>query len=212
MGIFSHGVRLDRSVLRRIAGMGWIILLLTGGCTRPTGEDVMYQYFDEASGATITRLTAPVPFHKEEPMLAANARDYVYIGPAEMNRSGNRQLVLWMNFCSTIDRGRYSDSWRPDGVFLILDGTPMELTPADSQLGVSEWSYVSPVVGGSTLVYAVTRAQLRLLARAGDVRILAEVGGQTREYARWRSADTGLQRFAGYIDDEDQFLLTSADE
>jgi hypothetical protein len=145
-------------------------------------------------------------------MLAANARDYVYVGPAELNQSGRRELVLWMNFCSTIDRGRRPGEYDPDRVYLMLDGKPMELSRADKRLSANELSYVSPVVGGSINVYRVTRGQLRLLARAGNIRILADKGGITREYTRWRSADSGFQRFAAYIDDEDHYLLTSVDE
>ncbi|MDH3510686.1 MAG: hypothetical protein OER85_07495 [Gammaproteobacteria bacterium] len=160
----------------------------------------------------MTSLAEPLAFFKDEPMLAANVRDYVYVGPAELNRAGKRELVLWINFCSTIDRGRRSGSVRPERVFLLLDGKPMELAPADKHVNVNEWSYVSPVIGGSTIIYPVTRGQLHLLARAGDVQVLAENDGYAREYARWGNADDGLQRFASYLDGEAQYLITSANE
>ena len=78
-------------------------------------------------------------------------------------------------------------------------------------MGNNQWSYVSPVVGGSITVYRVTRAQLRLLATAGDVRVLAENNGVTQEYAWWRGADTGFEQFSGYLENESQYLVTLID-
>jgi hypothetical protein len=207
-----NNLRSTSSFLAQFSSSAAIVLLLATGCTRIPIDAGMRQYFDESNGATVTRLAAPLAFYSEEPMLASNARDYIYIGPAELNRSGDRKLILWANFCSTIDRPRRADRYEPDRVFLMLDGKPMELSPANVRMGANEWSYVSPVVGGSTRVYRVTRAQLRLLAGARDIRILAEQSGATREYTWWRGAETGFRHFAGYLDDESQYLVTSIDE
>jgi hypothetical protein len=189
-----------------------LVLLTTAGCAGRSGNDEIYQYLDESTGVTVTSLAEPLAFFNDEPMLAANARDYVYIGPAELNRTGKREIVLWINFCSTIDRGRRFGSYRPDKVILMLDGKPMELAQANDRINVNEWSYITPVIGGSTIIYRVTRGQLRLLANAGDVQVLAEGDGHTRKYARWRSTDNGFQRFASYLDDEAQYWLTSVNE
>jgi hypothetical protein len=205
MRVFKDRLRLARSI-------GWIGLLILAGCAGRVHDGEVLQYFDESSGATVTRLAAPVAFYNEEPMLAANARDYVYVGPVELNRSGRREIILWMNFCSTIDRGRRPDAYRPDRVFLMLDGKPMDLAESGSRMSAAGWSYVSPVVGGWAKTYRITRAQLRSLAKAGDVRLLADENGVVREYAHWGSADTGFGQFAGYIEDESRYLVTSVDE
>ena len=201
-----------RRCVDRIRGLAWLVLCIVTGCAGQSDRHEVYQYLDESTGVTVTTLSAPLAFFKDEPMLAANARDYVYIGPAELNRTGKRETVLWVNFCSTIDRGRLPGSYRPDRVFLLLDGKPMELPEADRHNRVNEWSYVAPVSGGSTLVFRVTRRQLHRLADASDVRVLAEKDGNTRSYARWRGDQPRLQPFSRYLDDETQYMLTSADE
>ena len=179
-----------------------LLLIFAAGCARISHEDEIYQYIDESSGVTVTSLTAPLPFFKNESMLAVHSRDYVYIGPAELNRMGRLDFVLWMNFCSTIDRGQQTGPNRPKNVFLILEGEPMELLQADNSVGPGDLSYVSPVIGGTTMVYRITRDQLRLLGRAGDVRVAAEIeGGITREYRAWGNAGEGFRNFAHYLDE-----------
>jgi hypothetical protein len=205
-------LKMSRQILIQIIGSVLVMLVLVTGCTLRSTDDRLLQYFDQSTGATVTRLAAPVAFYREEPMLAANARDYVYIGPAELNRSGDRTFVLWMDFCSTIDRAGGPGVYAPERVFLMLDGKPMEMSPERIRMGINQWSYVSPVVGGSITVYRVTRAQLRLLATAGDVRVLAENNGVTQEYAWWRGADTGFEQFSGYLENESQYLVTLIDE
>lgn len=196
----------------RIQIVGFITSLMIAGCVGRSGNDEIYQYLDESTGVTVTSLAAPLAFFKDEPMLAANARDYVYLGPAELNRAGSREVVLWLNFCSTIDRGKRPGWLRPDRVILMLDGKPMELAQADNRMNINEWSYISPVIGGSTIIYRVTRGQLRLLARADHIDVVTENDGNSRKYTRWGNKDVGFQRFANYLDDEAQFLITSANE
>jgi len=192
--------------------IGVFVLIAITGCAGRSGNDEIYQYLDESTGVTVTSLAAPLAFFKDEPMLAANARDYVYLGPAELNRAGDREVVLWMNFCSTIDRGRESRRGRPEKVILLLDGKPMELVRVDQPININDSPYVSPVIGGSTIIYHITRGQLHLLARAGHIQVVAESEGYSREYNRWKGTDDGFQRFARYLDDEAQFLITSVNE
>jgi hypothetical protein len=178
------------------------LLIFTAGCAGISNGDDIYQYLDESSGVTVTSLTAPLAFFKNEPMLAANSRDYVYIGPAELNRMGHLEFVLWMNFCTTIDRVEQSGPSRPKNVFLILEGEPMELSQADNSTDLDDLSYASPVIGGTTIVYRITRDQLRLLGRASDVRVAAEIeGGITREYRAWGNAGAGFRNFSRYLDE-----------
>ena len=212
MNALIHSFRWNRRFVCQIQIIGLLVLLIITGCAGRSGNDEIYQYLDEATGVTVTSLAAPLTFFKDEPMLAANARDYVYIGPAELNRTGKRDIVLWMNFCSTIDRGRRSGPYRPDRVILMLDGKPMELAQTNDRIDIKEWSYITPVIGGSTIIYHVTRGQLHLLANAGDVQVLAENDGDTRKYARWGSADHGFRRFASYLDEESRYLITSVNE
>lgn len=203
---------MNRQVVCQIQVIGLLALLSTAGCAGLADKHEIHQYLDESTGVTVTGLETPLAFFNAEPMLAANARDYVYVGPAELNRTGKREIVLWMKFCSTIDRGPQPNSYRPDKVFLLLDDTPMELAEADHQISVKEWSYDSPVIGGTTIIYRLTRGQTRLLATAGDVRVLGEKNGGTREYARWGNTSNGFQRFASYLDDEAQYFITSVNE
>ena len=91
-----------RRCVDRIRGLAWLVLCIVTGCAGQSDRHEVYQYLDESTGVTVTTLSAPLAFFKDEPMLAANARDYVYIGPAELNRTGKRETVLWVS--SQIER------------------------------------------------------------------------------------------------------------
>jgi hypothetical protein len=186
---------------------------MTGGCTGISRDNEVHSYLDESTGTTVTALLEPLVFFREAPALAANARDYVYLGPAELNRAGKYETVLWLNFCSTIDRNPQRESYRPDRVFLLIDESPMELAEPDHRSNAIEWTYVAPVSGGTPLIYRITRSQLQLLAKSSDIRLLAQVdGNDSRTYARWGRDRSGLRRFSAYLDDGAKYIMTSTDE
>jgi hypothetical protein len=167
----------------------------------------IHSFLDAKSAATVTSLTAPLVFFSEEPMLAANARDYIYLGPAELNRSGTYEYILWLEFFSTLDRGWAAGLDRNSRLVLMLDGKPMEL--AEAAADIDGLPYRSPVATDPPVSYRVTRDQLRLLGGARQVSIIAQSGtGMTREYRRWDKR-AGLRNFAAYLDNDNRLMTTS---
>ena len=72
------------------------IVFLAAGCSAVTREGAPEEYLDRATGVTVTHLDAPVVFSHAAPRLAVHARDYVYMGPLEINRTGKREYYLWV--------------------------------------------------------------------------------------------------------------------
>src|SRR5258708_12087183 len=81
------------------------LLLAVGaaGCAGSTGP-LLNEYLDEHTGAHLAVVGRPLTFALERSTLAANARDYVSLAAAEVDRSGRAQTYLIGYFWSTIDR------------------------------------------------------------------------------------------------------------
>jgi|GEM_PF-1175198 len=201
------------SRLSRIRSVGLICFVFLAGCMQVSHTERVIQYFEPSSGATITTLSMPFSFYRKEPLLAANSRDYIYVGPLEINRAGHREYYLWLHYCSTIDRSRNARVVAPNGIFLFPDGRPMEMlrvrmTPL-GRFSKAE-PYAVPVVGGHTLYYRVTGDQLQILARAEEIRIVAEDGStKTDEYTVWNGAENGFKAFANYLRDDADIVFAA---
>ena len=78
------------------------------------------EFLDERTGATVTVTHEPLVFALERSIFAANARDYVSLTAAEVDRSGRIQVYLIAYIWSTIDR-------RNHGTQAELAQFPLEL-------------------------------------------------------------------------------------
>lgn len=186
--------------------------LVAAGCATLPADTPLLQRLDRNSGATVTTLPEPMSFYREEPILAANARDYVYIGPVEVNRSGQHRYLLWAAYRSTIHRGGDRVLRAPEHVYLMLDGVPMELHRARTTAELGSWLYDPPVAGGETVMYRVTRDQLLAIARAREIAIVAEFEGRTVvEFEPWRESKSDFRRFSRYLDGDPNSRMVLAD-
>ena len=148
------------------------------------------------------RATVPLILYSDNSAYAAHARDFVYMGPVEVNRMGARSHYLWLGIWSTI---RDDERLSPDrdgfeSVVLFVDGEPFPLELAGwtlDAIGVSEPVYVKPVASAADAYYHITLNQVRRLATAK--RIDLRVGAaKPRAYELWdqqESARAALEEF-----------------
>jgi hypothetical protein len=178
-----------------------IAFSLLCGCSSSTA--FVSNKFDPVTAVTITYSQAPMVFYRDESGRAAYARDYVHLGPLEVNRSGTYRYYIWLGIWNTMQDATTADS--RDGfesVVVFADEEPLQLeisgwTPA--AIGASEPVYVKPVASAADAYYEVTVDQLRIIAEAKDVRIQS-VGPQRRFYEPWddhAGAKASLAEFLG---------------
>ena len=132
------------------------------------------QTLDTESGVTVLRLTAPLVFYHDNSAQAAHARDFVYLGPVEVNRMGARSHYLWLGIWSPIraDERMSVDRSGFESVVLFVDGEPFPLELAGwtlDAIGVTQPVYVKPVASAADAYYHVTLDQVRLLATAQQI-------------------------------------------
>jgi hypothetical protein len=173
--------------------------LLSAGCV--TTSTLVEEKLDIGTGVTVTHATAPIVLYRDNSAYAAHARDYVYLGPVEINRMGEYSYYLWLGIWSTIsdaDRSYQRDGF--ESITLYADGEPLQLELVGwtlESIGVSEPVYVKPVASAADAYYRVTIDQIRLLADAREIELHAG-SAPARVYLMWDrqgSAHASLREF-----------------
>lgn len=188
------GYRVCTSILLLVSA--W---LTACSATAPLVEETL----DSRTGVTVMRATPPVILYRDTSYRAANARDFVYLGPIEVNRMGRFDYFLWLGVWSTLD-DIYAEPQRDgfESVTIFADGEPMTLDATGwtlDAIGVSDPVYVAPIASAADVYYRVTMDQIRLLAEARDIEIVT-TSARTRRYLPWDESATGragLRAFVG---------------
>ena len=162
-------------------------------------------WLDERTAATVTAQEPAAVFAHEEQMRATNARDYVQMGAVEVNQAGARRYYLVLLSWSTIDRAAgerdaivgelaHSTLWADDRP-IQLHRLPGGRTAA----GIAAAPYSAPAPSAIESWYPVSLSEIRALAAAGTLRLVAQAGGAPREYQRWQSSEQGIAGFLQHI-------------
>jgi len=184
---------------RIILATAILATLLGAGCVSTT--TLVEEKLDLGTGVTVTHTTAPIVLYRDNSAYAAHARDYVYLGPVEINRMGEYSYYLWLGIWSTIsdaDRSYQRDGF--ESITLYADGEPLQLELLGwtlESIGVSEPVYVKPVASAADAYYRVTMDQIRLLANAQEIELHAGTA-PVRVYLMWDrqgSAHASLREF-----------------
>ena len=170
-----------------------LIVFLIVGCA--SSPETVNQKLDPLTGVTVTYSNAPLIMFREDPSQAAFARNYVHLGPIQVNRSGNYHHYLWLgawNNMQSVDSS--AERLGFETIVVFADGQPLSLelvgsTP--SVIGASEPIYLKPVATSTEAYYRVTADQIRLMSEATDFR-LQTTGVRGREFQLWDSQS--LQR------------------
>lgn len=142
-------------------------------------------------------------FYRDVSGRAAHARDFVYVAPLEVNRSGSYRYYLWLGIW-TLMKNAGADGQRDgfESVVVFADGEPLPLEVAGwtaDAIGASEPVYMKPVGSAADAYYEVTIDQLRVIAEAKEVRLLS-TGPRRESYEPWddqKSAKASLIEFLG---------------
>ena len=179
------------------------LVMATGvfGCsasTALTGEKL-----DPVTSATISFSEQPLVFYRDVSGRAAFAKDYVYVAPIEVNRSGDYSYYIWLGIW-TVNGDASTDATRDgfESIVLIADGEPLPLEIAGwtiDAIGASEPVYLKPVASAADAYFELTFEQLRLLAEADELRL--QIGGSDRDmFEPWDKQRRGKAALLELID------------
>ena len=176
-----------------------VAVLLLSACAAQ--ESRVNGALDPLTGVTVVYSDTPVVLYRDNPSYAAHSRNFVHLGPIEINKSGSYRYYLWLGIWSTLQAGDVTQ--QSDGfgsVVLVVDGEPLLLdlagwTPA--AIGTSAPVYPKPYATSLDAYYRVTADQIRLIALAGELQ-LRTTGKYPLEFQMWdeqKAAKRDLIRF-----------------
>jgi hypothetical protein len=181
-----------------------ILILLAaafGGCGSTGGT--VREVLDPVTAVTVTRSSEPVLFYQDHSSRAAYARDYINLGPLQVNRMGDHRYYLWLGIWTTLPSDFSGD--QRDGfeaVTLFADGEPLMLQLAGwtpDAFGGSEDIYIKPVASAADAYYEVTFDQIRMIAASTELRLLTS-GPHQDSYELWDSQRSAMDAFRQFVD------------
>lgn len=192
------------SRIRRAAG--WAVLLACLACRVFAGEKEPQEYLDEETAATITVVGEPLVFAYARRDLAANARDYVTLAAAAVNRAGKISYVLIGYNWSTLDpRLRRDPLPSAESLSLQADDRTIQLKlqgHSAHEAGIGVAVHEPPGASVPPNVYGVDLATLRFLGEARRLSLQADSADTTISYELWEDRRPALRRFVQHMKGE----------
>ena len=161
------------------------------------------EYLDEDTAATVTVVAQPLVFDNPRTELAANARDYVTVAAAAVNRAGKVSFVAIAYFWSTVDpRMRTDPLPAPQPLILQADDRRIELhlrgqSARDAGIGVAV--HAPAGTAATPQVYAIDLATLRFIAAARQLTVFARSNGTLLSYSLWDDRRAALRVFVQHL-------------
>ena len=163
-----------------------VVLLVVGLCGCVAHAPIVSRL--DSSGRTVVTLDDAIVLARPIPQLASSVRDYVYIGPVELNNMGQRDHYLWIGLASTIDRKFAKVSPASiDTLVLFIDGQPMTLSLREWHTELDNPPYETAAPLYATYAARATLDQIRRIADATlvDVHMMSGTG-RSGHYRMWQ--------------------------
>ena len=154
-----------------VPGLTLLFVVSSCGISAPLIQDTL----DPVTGVTITHARVPLVFYRDSSSRAAHARDFINMGPIQVNRMGQHRYFLWLGVWNTMQDRHLPEMLDGfESIIVFADGEPLPLTVAGwtpDAIGASESAYVKPTASSAEAYYEVTIDQLRVIAESNDIRI-----------------------------------------
>ncbi|RZV35155.1 MAG: hypothetical protein EX272_11160 [Chromatiales bacterium] len=177
-----------------------ITLISVSACAGP--DSLALERMDPLTGVTVTRAPEPMVMYRNLSGQSAFGREYVYVGPVQVNKMGQRNHFLWLGIWRTAnaaDPAQTIDDF--ETIVIYADGEPLSLEAAGwtpGAVGLSESAYVKPVASAVDGYYAVTVDQMRLIAESRDLELRAGAM-QPQRYVPWDSVQEASQSMVTFL-------------
>jgi len=182
-------------------------LLVLFACTTRAGDSPPREYLDEETGATVTLDTEALVFAYQRRELAANARDYVSLQAAAVNRAGKVSYVLISYVWSTVDpRVRLVPLLNPDQLLLQADDRRNPFNARGHSAHDAGIGMVVDAPSGSSglpTVYPTDLATLRFIAESRHLAVAVDTETSTLLYDLWDDRRADLVRFVRHMSGAD---------
>jgi len=182
----------------------WLAL---GTCAAFAANQQPQEYLDEDTAATITVVAEPLVFAYARTDLAANARDYLTLAAAAVDRNGKVSYVLIGYFWSTVDpRLRRDAPPVPEPLVLQADDRRTELTlrgHSAHEAGIGMPVHQPAGSTGPPNVYGIDLATLRFISEARHLSMRIDTEVTELSYELWEDRRDALRAFVRHMSGAD---------
>lgn len=188
--------------IRLLALLLLLFLQSLAVCAATPAKNAPTEYLDETTAATVTVVRRPVVFARERRDLAANARDYVTVAAAAVNRSGKITFVLIVYVWSTVDVRGAPRTAAVDTLVLAADDRRIRLDLAGSSAadqGIALPVHAPPGQNAAPNVYRTDLATMRSIALARQVALQLGTDDTAAAYELWDDQRTALASFVNFM-------------
>jgi len=179
--------------MHALIGLALLLTVTLSACARTPLEQSRL----DSSGVTVVTLDQSLVLSHSLPSIAAGVRDYVYIGPVEINNMGHREYYLWVSLASTIDR-EFLGLTPSDAseLVLLVDDEPMQFPIVRWRTELDAPPYLSSTPVYATLEAKTTPDQIHRIAAAQTVELhlIADTDGGSL-YQYWNGDWAAWQNF-----------------
>jgi hypothetical protein len=189
-------------VFALVLGFGLLQFATIGSAsaTRPT------EYFDEHTGATVTVVGKPIVFARDRGELAANARDYVTLAAASVDRSGKVNYVLLAYFWSTLgDRSDLDTLPTANTLVLLADDRLIRLAlegHTAQEAGIDKPVHAPPGNQAPPRVFHTDLDTLRFLGVARRIVVQSAASDPAGGFEIWDDGRVELAAFVRFVSGE----------
>lgn len=196
---------MSRHARNKTAGANWPLALLPAllPLAAAAGDLEPREYLDPQTAATVTIVGEPLVFANPRTDLAANARDYVTVAAAAVDRSGKVSYVLIAYFWSTVDpRMRTDPLPNPEPLIVQADDRRLVLnlqghSAYDAGIGVPV--HQPPGRSVTPNVYSTDLGALRSIAVSRHLTLVAETNVTSIPYELWEDRRASLRAFVQHM-------------
>ncbi len=157
------------------------------------------QVLDEKTGTTVTAMGSALEFYSSRPEVGLQAASFAHLGAMEVNRMGERRLLLWLSVLAGGAAEQQNAAEIPKGLTIMAGSSELQppfVSNSPREVGLSVTPFRRPADWANDAYFDVTVDQLRELQTAEPLALLVTVSdGRNQRYELWKPERDSLARF-----------------
>ena len=175
-----------------------ILALLAAACVMPQPHEAR-EVLDEKTGTTVVAMGSALEFYASRPEVGLQAASFAHLGAMEVNRMGERRLLLWLSVLAGTAATPQNAAEIPTGLTIVAGSNefqPAFVSNSPQEIGLSRTPFKRPADWASDAYFDVAVEQLREVQAAEPLALVVAFGeGRSQRYELWKPERESVARF-----------------
>jgi hypothetical protein len=175
-----------------------ILALLAAGCVMPQPHAAR-EVLDEKTGTTVVAMGSALEFYASRPEVGLQAASFAHLGAMEVNRMGERRLLLWLSVLAGSAAEQQNAVGSPTGLTIVAGSNEFQpgfVSRSPKDIGLSRTPFRRPADWANDAYFDIAVEQLRELQSAEPLALVVSFGeGRSQKYELWKPERDSLARF-----------------